>query len=370
MLELHEFFIEGGDQKRSHVLLHIAEPSNPSEEAKGYFFALAEINNGNIEQIEHMQQMIDDLESGYYETDDQEGKDSFESTLEYINRRGHHVLQDKHSVLNCIVGAIRKNEISFSYHGQPSIKMIYAKPFHTANGQRKFELANLAGREKEKNEDQLFSSIMQGKLKDGDFFYIATPHVEDNISDPQIINTLSARTAKQSATYIEKLLSSIRGDMSFGGIIFHFPSQQPDHNPFKKSDIQPIRPEPRHEKVQAPKKINSEEETNYRPRGEYENEPLVNIILITIGRSLVSGAIALFNLLKKILIAIVRIIIALVLLTTNKGGQRSMVIQSFNEFITRRKTFIRELPLISKALFILTLLLAIISFVFMAWAIY
>jgi len=104
MLELHEFFVEGGDQDKSHVLLHITEPSTPEEEEKGYFFAVAEINNGTIEQIEHLQQMIDDLESGYYETDDEEDstsakatadkKNAFEISLEYINRRGHHILQE------------------------------------------------------------------------------------------------------------------------------------------------------------------------------------------------------------------------------------------------------------------------------------
>jgi hypothetical protein len=37
-IEINEFFIEGGDQKKSHVLLHITEPSTPEEEDRGYFF--------------------------------------------------------------------------------------------------------------------------------------------------------------------------------------------------------------------------------------------------------------------------------------------------------------------------------------------
>ena len=61
ILEINEFFVEGNDQKKSHVLLHITEPGTPEELSKGYFFAVAEINDGNLEQIEHLQQMIDDL---------------------------------------------------------------------------------------------------------------------------------------------------------------------------------------------------------------------------------------------------------------------------------------------------------------------
>ena len=31
ILEIHEFFVEGSNQERSHVLLHITEPGTPEE---------------------------------------------------------------------------------------------------------------------------------------------------------------------------------------------------------------------------------------------------------------------------------------------------------------------------------------------------
>ena len=39
ILQLQEFFIEGGDRCTSHVLLHIAEPASLEEKKKGYFFS-------------------------------------------------------------------------------------------------------------------------------------------------------------------------------------------------------------------------------------------------------------------------------------------------------------------------------------------
>ena len=45
ILRLNEFFVEGGKQQVSHVLLHITEPSTPEEMHKGNFFAVCEINN-------------------------------------------------------------------------------------------------------------------------------------------------------------------------------------------------------------------------------------------------------------------------------------------------------------------------------------
>lgn len=75
-LDLREFFVEGGDRHASHVLLHISEPSTAKEMPKGYFFALAEIADGTVEHIEHIQELIDALESLYYETDSTDEKDA------------------------------------------------------------------------------------------------------------------------------------------------------------------------------------------------------------------------------------------------------------------------------------------------------
>ncbi len=68
-LEIHEFFVEGTDQKDSHVLLHIAEPITPEEQRKGYFFALVEIQHSHGDQITDLQQLIEGIETTYYETE-------------------------------------------------------------------------------------------------------------------------------------------------------------------------------------------------------------------------------------------------------------------------------------------------------------
>lgn len=369
MLELFEFFVEGGDQEKSHVLLHITEPSaSPEEKEKGYFFAVAEINNGTMEQIEHLQQMINDLESGYYETDDERNKNAFELTLEYINKRGHYILDDKNSELNCVVGVINKNRISFSYHGTPIIKIIYGK-------QKGFELMDIIENEKENpKKNQLFSAVMEGNINEGDFFFITTPHVTESISDKQVLNDLPTKGAEKGAIYFQNILQSLGDDMSYGGIICHYPtskivydtttdeSEIEESNEIQTDETENIKEEniAEEEKPQikhiphVPKT-----ETNYRPREIEEKEPITNVILVGIGRSLVAGVVGIYNLFKNIIVGISKIFIGLFLLITNFGGQRSTVIQTFNETALRQKNYIKNLPLISKILFVLTILLAI-----------
>ena len=66
ILEVQEFFVEGRDLGKAHVLLHIAEPSAPHEKERGYFFALAEVMNGYQEQVQILQELIDRIEAGFY----------------------------------------------------------------------------------------------------------------------------------------------------------------------------------------------------------------------------------------------------------------------------------------------------------------
>ena len=371
VLEIHEFFVEGKNQDRSHVLLHITEPGTPEEMSKGYFFAVAEINNGSIEQIEHLQQMIDDLESGYYETEDQDGKSAFEITLEFINRRGHHVLQYHDAITNCLVGVLRGHELFFAYHGSPVAQLFY---------KNKEELSHLniletpAGAQ---NPDQLFSSMLQGSISEGDYFYVATPHVADYFTTDRLTKILTSKNTRQSAEHIQKILSDFNDEISFGGILLHFPTEfqipktgkqlrnlsekgsaqslndminqekntaeilsppimdgvkKSWSNLFSKGDkiARPIITPRTHSSIEITSK--GEIETNFRPRTE-EGEPdtMTNTILINLGKGVVGAITMLYRLVKNIIIYSGKGLLGLFILTTNKGGQREIVIKNFPE---------------------------------------
>ena len=80
-LEIQEFFVEGSNQRASHVLLHIAEPITQNEKDKGYFFAIIEVNGSYSEQISQLQQIIDDIEIKYYDEENTDIENYFENIL-------------------------------------------------------------------------------------------------------------------------------------------------------------------------------------------------------------------------------------------------------------------------------------------------
>lgn len=403
VLEIHEFFVEGKNQDRSHVLLHITEPGTPEEMSKGYFFAVAEINNGSIEQIEHLQQMIDDLESGYYETEDQEGKSAFEITLEFINRRGHHVLQYHDAITNCLVGVLRGHELFFAYHGFPVAQLFYN------NKEELSHLDILATPAGTQNPNQLFSSMLQGKISEGDYFYVATPHVADYFTADRITKILTSKNTRQSTEHIQKILSDFNDELSFGGILLHFPtefqipktgkqlrnlsekgsaeslndmiSQERNtaeilsppimdgikkswsnlfnkNNQLQKPEIKPAIIPKTHSSIEITSK--GEIETNFRPRKEEESDTISNTILVNLGKGVVGAISMLYLLVKNIIVYSGKGLLGLFILITNKGGQREIVIKNFKQKIFLKQEALSNMTIANKLLLVFIILLMII----------
>ncbi|MDO8625978.1 MAG: hypothetical protein Q7K39_00770 [Candidatus Magasanikbacteria bacterium] len=231
-LTLNEFFVEGGNQNISHVLLHITEPSTEEEKRKGYFFAICEINRGSAPYIASIQATIDEIETNYYALSDHSEKNSLELALEKINQRASALLSEG-VALNCLVGAIRQPEIIFSTCGSPTLLLFYK------NRQGLFRSLNLLeapGGENSGEGQELFSQIVQGKISPNDFLFAATPHVNNFFTGDRLEKIITTRSARQSAEHLERVLKELRSEFSFGGLIIHLAEAT------QKSELKKSRP--------------------------------------------------------------------------------------------------------------------------------
>lgn len=216
LLQLNEFFVEGGNQELSHVLLHITEPSTPEETEKGYFFALCEMNYADPAYIGKLQEIIDAAENQYYETPDEPDKSSLEVILEKINQQAYK-LTNNQVTLHCVIGVIRQPEIIFTYSGQPHMFLFYK------NRQGLFQRLNLITNDRDDatTPAQLFSDIIQGKISPRDFLFVGTPHLTEYFSPDRLQKIITTRPARQSAEHIERVLGELKEGYSFGGLIIH-----------------------------------------------------------------------------------------------------------------------------------------------------
>lgn len=383
IFELYEFFVEGNNTRQSHVLLHISEPTADTRE-KGYFFCVCEVLNGQPEYIQKIQSMINDIESGYYETDDAGQKNAFEITLEFINRRAHHLLAPKGSQLNCFVGVIAGDQLLFSSHGKPYAHVVYQKN----ELWKHIELIS-----EEEHQEQLFAAVTQGKIATGDSLCVSTSSFATHFDDDRLSKMLEQFGPKEMAGHIEKTLHSLQSPESFGGIVVYRPrtheipktgriprgskrgseksldgmiqTRQDTRETLSPSLFSSVAKgmasAVRRTDFRTPSPQKKAEETNYRPRQlrQKETEPKQSF-LVLFGKALVMGFTGLWLLSKGIGVALGNFFLGVFLFITNHGRQRELIREQYIRWIHKQKDSIARMPTLSKLLFLGAVILAVL----------
>ncbi len=218
ILRLNEFFVEGKDQQKSHVLLHITEPATPEEKAKGYFFAVCEINNATTETIVKLQEIIDEIENSYYEIDDNANQTALEPVLQKVNQYSFSLIKPGVK-LSCVLGIIRQNDIVFSFYGSPQMVLFYK---NKAGIYQKMDLIQLNAPEADEPTTlQLFPQVIQGKISPNDYLFVGSGNITNYFNLDRLEKIITTRPARQSAEHLEHVLSELKNGWSFGGLIIN-----------------------------------------------------------------------------------------------------------------------------------------------------
>lgn len=373
-VEIHEFFIQGADKESSHVLLHISEPSE-DEDGKGYFFAVCDIENSTPEMVSHVQKMIDDLESGYYEGDDKTKINAFESSIEHINRRSHHILTNTHTQLHLAVGVIENEKIFFTSRGNVLIHLLYHK-----SG----ELFHLnVNEDKKTNHEQIFSSVVEGEILNDDFLVITSEQVEQFYPLIRIEKILAQKDIKSTVFHIQKTLEQMSIEKSLGGVIIHRPRIE-DKAKFKKlpKSAKPIEMTLNTSKTffssvveQVAKKFDNSpiEASIFNPQTKplleeieqkhhNNNKAKIPSFIAAIGKGIGVLIFSIISFFQHIFGFIFKIFRFLFFVITNQRDKREKMIHNIRLALHDIKIRIKTLPTLSKILLILSFI-AIIAFV-------
>jgi hypothetical protein len=352
-IELREFFVEGAAGSRTHVLLHITEPTTPEEEEHGYFFALAELKETTAGQIRMMQKLIDELELTFYETKASSPVQAFEQTIKRINASGHHILKSN-GTLDCITGIIHEDTVAFSYHGDPKAVLFFL------NKQGHRQAIHAIAQEEHQGPNQLFSELVEGKIGPTDLFYICSSNTWNEYQEHDLLVSLERYTPEQAIERLETKLSQKKRPDSYGGILCYH-GKQPQ-TPSKTTETTPSLVEQRTEDVQEPieqitpiskkqeQKAKSKQQLTARPQKkkqrQHSNEQPKVIALVLL----------LFHIIKTILYSIGRLTVELLVVITNRGKNRPIVLESWKNGLKQIGRAFGGLPLMSKLLLILTLI--------------
>ncbi|MBF8280991.1 MAG: hypothetical protein HW383_764 [Candidatus Magasanikbacteria bacterium] len=213
--QFHEFFVEGRDAEASHVLLHITEPASDEERRRGYFFAIAEINQGTPKSVHVVQSWIEHLEITYYEGPSEGTEAHFEETLQRLNRQSVlYLRQHQEEEIHIIAGVLVGGSLIFAIHGEPMTLLFYRGK---DNSLHRLDISGERGNEPAPP-DQLFSNVLSGVINPNDVLFFGSPHTDDFFSDDRIQKVLETRSAGETAHHIQKVLAEIDSELSFGGV--------------------------------------------------------------------------------------------------------------------------------------------------------
>jgi hypothetical protein len=404
-IKINEFFVEGENQDLSHVLLHIIQPSTPEEEKeKGYFFAACEINNGAKEDVVNLQNLMDEIENDYYEVPNQSDKETLELILEKINSENFS-LSDSSAELHCLIGALRGDELVFSFRGRPEAILFYKNKM----GQHQImDLVAANENEEQESGGKLFSQIIQGKISAGDYFFGGTSHIAGCFNHDRMQKIVTGRSPEQSAEHFEKVLSGIKNGYSYGGVIMFRESElepmmaaekiEPEKKPIFATEEQTDRtlspslmnnlntkvksmmekdlPADRHGAAAKPRPTAftgapsiMSPHTRQRPSrpaaGKTGGEIAITV-LKTIGiglKYLGYGIYWLFFMLAKFVVGIGRFVVMLAIIVTNFKNRRRSILESWSEGRRRFFNKIKTLPTVTKVLGAAAIIFAIVFIV-------
>ncbi len=235
-IDIHEFFVEGRDAESSQVVLHITEPANEEEYARGFLFMISETNQTSPKTTQILNRWIEEVETGFYDEPlhNRSIATHFEKLLERINKKSGSILRELKSHeedLHVVIGFINDSTLSFALRGEPMGYVMYQEK------KGGYQAINVTQENEETDsEEQLFSDIVSGDIHNGDRVFFATPHIDDGFSKKQITNILTSKAPKKATKHFQHALEDIDNGYSFGGIIIEkfTPTQSPQPKTRKK----------------------------------------------------------------------------------------------------------------------------------------
>lgn len=371
---MSEFFVQGTDRFASHVLLHIVEPQPNPENPKGYFFAVIEINNGTIEQIQQVQQLIDEVDTLYQQATSNEEQTAFEQALAKLNQKTLSLFSTEIIEIHSFIGVIEGQSLEFSFFGSPCAMLLY----EDEQGQSK--MMELVQESKVTKPGKLFSTVTQGSLSVNDYLFVASPETRAFVLSQQVTHILSTRKPNESTEYLLHVLGKRKTPHSYGGVIVHHTRRRV--NPKKHKPKMPTRGSAMSLESLAENQRQTQDMLSPKPlsgvnalfkegfqftikknRKKKKSEPkelgsIADNLLLYVGKGIVGLLLLIFAALRWLMHALWRVIFFSYLLISNRGGQRAVVIDHLTGLVEDKKRAFLRMSLLSKILFALTVISA------------
>ncbi len=208
-LQINDFLIEGRDEEKSHVILEIAKPVPEELLTHGHFIALAEMAGATPKTINMVRAWVEFAIDAFYGSVPSNLEQHFEDLLQRLNTQSSlYLKQHPETQLHMAILAIRGTDVLLSFHGAPSVLLLYRK-------QDSWHSMNLA--EADAAPAALFSNVLTGTLRPGDRMCLASGRVIEFFSADRIAKLCETKSTAEVAEHMARILNDLAADVSFAG---------------------------------------------------------------------------------------------------------------------------------------------------------
>ncbi len=209
---LHTFLAQSRAKDRPRLLLSLAAPPKHNSPA-GRLFALVEYPP-ELRFKNQVSLLVNQI-MRHYEEEAREGAENpFERNLEWANRLVNQTLDaELWPKVNFLLGCLKDNHLQFASAGQIASFII----FKEGEDYRHLDLIKTYGLKQE--EGVFFTTLISGDLYPHNFVVFCAAPVFDFLTIDRLKKILLTRPLEEASRYLEKTLSQIENNLSFGGLI-------------------------------------------------------------------------------------------------------------------------------------------------------
>lgn len=214
------------EKSRSTCHIYISHQSLAEEKSLGKLMLLMEIRSNNSNNEEIINQILEEMKSAYFNTDDLNVETAFEKALEKTNQRIADLIGDYDTNwldrFHAVIMVIKNNTMYCSAVGDIQI-------FLTRNERITNIIQSVAEGNTQPdriNPLKAFSHIVSGTLEQGDALLLCTPTLLDYLSQEKIKRTLVDYNTHQAVATLEKLLIEDSGRTAFAALLIKFEAEK------------------------------------------------------------------------------------------------------------------------------------------------
>lgn len=212
-LDIEKLLIGDPSDQASTAHVFVAQPTPLEEQALGRLFMVIEIAGHDEHAAAVIRLIQTEMQQRYYRTEELNMSAAFEQALASTNRKLHSLISDGITEwlkeFSVLIGVIKEERIFFTHLGRVEMFLIFGKRIVGVIDHTQPEQVNPL---------KIFSSIVEGELREGSSLLITTSTLLDYFSQEKLRQLMVSRPSHEAVVSLEQLLHEHQYSANFAVI--------------------------------------------------------------------------------------------------------------------------------------------------------